>query len=278
MSPTPSPAKVMPTLLTVDLPEPRRALIPLTALQENAHGASNHLLASLRSVGQLHPILVEQWAGDHLVIHAGNRRVAAARKLGWTEIQADVYCRTEMTETAWALVLAGDHNRSVNPVDEARAFERLAKQLSLESLQANTGVPIQTIRARLALLSLPTDVLELIGSKALSLGVAERASRLKGVHLSTAVSVIRSKAAADESFTQLDLKAVTLARRQAFGQSLAHLQVSAPALLPEAELLALEIRELCARRHVPLSDVLVELQGQRHAVDTPLPPQLQALH
>jgi ParB family chromosome partitioning protein len=250
--------KELPTLMTVSLPLPTRQTLALCALVEHTHGASNHLLGSLRSVGQLDPILVEQLSADQFVIREGNRRVAAARKLGWIEIQADVYPR--MAEASWALVVAGAHNRSENPVEEARVYTQLATQLTLAGIHANTGVPVQKIRARLALMSLPADVLDAVGTKHLALGVAEAASRLKGVHLKTAITAIRAKIALDEAFTQADLKEITVARRQSFGRQLASLPTAPVTLIPEAELLALEVQALCERRGVQVQELLRELR------------------
>lgn len=258
-------AQELPTLITVSLSLPTRRTLALSDLVEQTHGASNHVLGSLRSVGQLDPILVEQLSADQFIIRDGNRRVAAARKLGWTEVQADVYPR--MAEASWALVVAGAHNRSENPVEEARVYTQLATQLTLAGIHANTGVPVQKIRARLALMSLPADVLDVVGTKHLALGVAEAASRLKGVHLKTAIAAIRAKVISDDAFTQADLKEITVARRQSFGRQLASLPTAPVTLIPEAEILALEVQALCERRGVQVQELLQELQTQLPVVN-----------
>lgn len=60
------------------VPEGRRAL---------DHDEVAQLAESLRTLGQLHPILVRQ-DGQTLRLVAGNHRLAAARSLGWGEIEA----------------------------------------------------------------------------------------------------------------------------------------------------------------------------------------------
>lgn len=260
-----------PPLLTVTVPVGQPETVPLAELAEDTRGASNHLLGSMRCAGQLEPIKLERLPDGSFRVRAGNRRTATARKLGWSEIRALMY--EGLSEDEWALVLAGEHNRAPNPVEEARLYRRLSRTLTEAGIHANTGVPVQEIRARMVLLNLPDDVLGAVGTKGLALGVAEEAARLKGVHLDRAVRGIRAKLALDQAFTKKDLKEVTVARRQSLGGLLATLSVPAPTLIPQAEVLALEVRELCARRGVDVGDLARELQAPA-GVPVPEPAQL----
>ena len=185
-------------LLTVTVPDGMDAFIALDDLQENAHGATNKLKATMRAVGQRQPVILEDLGGTYR-IRDGNRRIAAARALGWNDIHALVYPPLDAAQ--WALVIAGLHNRASNPVEEARLFRELGKTLTEEGISANTGHPVQVIRARLALLALPDDVLDLIGTPTLALGIAERAAKLQGHFLTKAVSEIRSKARTGDTFS-----------------------------------------------------------------------------
>lgn len=245
------------SLFSFEKPVPRREFIELNFLNEDSKGATNDLLESMRSVGQLHPVLLEQ-VGSEYRVRAGNRRIETARKLGWEDIDAEIY--QGLTETQWALILAGDHNRKRNPVDEARQFSLLATTMTIDEIHANTGVPVQTIRAALTLNNLPHDVLALIGSKHLALGVAEAAAKLKSTHFDAAVQAIREAAHRDRAFTAKHLKEITVARVSALGKSLRVPQAVQAPIFPPRTLLAAEVRELCQRRGVPLQELLTDLQ------------------
>ncbi|GGR13172.1 ParB/RepB/Spo0J family partition protein [Deinococcus ruber] len=244
-------------LLTVSLPVAETQMIALSELQENTRGATNFLKHALRCSGQLDAILIEVLPSGEYVIRDGNRRVETARALGWTEIRADLY--SGLSEGDWALLLSSVHNRSENPVEEARNYRVLLRSLTPEGIAANTGHPLSRIKARLELLKLPDDVLELVGSDTLALSVAERASKLKGPFLGRAVNEIRIAAGNGKRYGAKDLKEVTVARSGALG---ALLMAAAPppvSLIPPAEVLALEVRELCARRNVDIAELLTEL-------------------
>ena len=263
-TPKPAPKNSKPSkppipLLTVSVPDAEEAFISLEDLQENAQGASNKLQATMRAVGQRQPVVLEALPNGKYRVRDGNRRIAAARKLGWKDIHALVY--PMMTDSQWALVIAGLHNRASNPVEEARLFRELKKTLTEEGISANTGHPVQVIRARLALLALPDDVLDLIGTPTLAVGIAERAAKLQGHFLTKAVSEIRSKARTGDTFSATELGEIKVARQ---GFLAAKLSSAAPSvsvpLIPPSEVLAAEVRELCERRGVSLDELLHELR------------------
>ena len=70
-------------LLTVTVPDGMDAFIALDDLQENAHGATNKLKASMRAVGQRQPVILEDLGGTYR-IRDGNRRIAAAPRSAGT--------------------------------------------------------------------------------------------------------------------------------------------------------------------------------------------------
>lgn len=251
--------KTTPPLLSITVPEGTEAFLSLDDLQENAHGASNHLKATLRATGQRDPILVQRCPDGTYRIRDGNRRVAAARSLLWTDIRALIY--DDLGEDAWALIVAGVHNRSENPVEEARLYQRLLQTLTIEGIAANTGVLIQVIRARLSLLDLPDDILDLVGTRVLALSIAERAAKLKGPYLLEAIRQIRVQAQGDQAFTAKHLKDITVVRSTALGARLLAAAPPPPTLIPPADVLAMEVKELCERRNIPVADLL-QVLGQ----------------
>ena len=254
--------KTTPPLLSIMVPEGTEAFLPLDELQENAHGASNHLKATLRATGQRDPILVQRLPDGTYRIRDGNRRVAAARSLLWTDIRALIY--DDLGEDAWALIIAGVHNRSENPVEEARLYQRLLQTLTIEGIAANTGVLLQVIRARLSLLDLPDDILDLVGTRVLALSIAERAAKLKGPYLLEAIRQIRVQAQGDQAFTAKHLKDITVVRSTALGARLLAAAPPPPTLIPPADVLAMEVKELCERRKIPVADLL-QVLGQSDA-------------
>lgn len=246
-------------LLTCSLPDAESRMIPLAELQENTRGATNFLKSGMRCSGQLTPIVVVELPTGEYDVRDGNRRVAAGKALGWTEIKAEVY--RNLSEPELALVVLSLHNRSENPVEEARLYQLLSKGLTAEGIAANTGHPVARVRARLTLLNLPDDVLALVGSKTLSLGVAQSAARLKGAFLQNAVLGIRAAAGKEERYGNQELREVTVARRNALGSLLAVCAPQAVPLIPPAEVLALEVRDLCRIRGVSVTALLQEFSA-----------------
>ncbi len=244
-------------LLSVALPQPETRVVALSELDAQTRGASNHLKNALRTTGQLHPITLGETPAGQYLIRDGNRRVAAALALGWTEITAQVY--GQMTEAEWALVALGIHNRSPNPAEEARHLALLVGRLTPEGISANTGLTLGAVRARLKLASLPGDVLDLIGTPTLSLGTASRLSRLKGVFLNRALNAVRQAARDEKPFGASALREITVARAELLGARLLACAPASVLLIPACELLAAEVRTLCAARGVGLGELLSEL-------------------
>lgn len=212
---------------------------PLTDLPTTTEGAANHLGGTLRSTGQIDPILLEEHPDGIYTIHA--------------------HIYTALTEHTWALLLLGRHNRAPNPIDEARHLQHLARTLTPEAITAHTGLPLQTVRARLQLAQLPADLLDLVGTPTLKLGTAHALSRLRDPFLGRAITAVRTAHAHGKPFGSKDLKAITTARRQGLAALLSTAHAPMPTLIPQAPLLAQEVRDLAQRRGVPLEDLLQEL-------------------
>jgi ParB-like chromosome segregation protein Spo0J len=80
------------------------------------------LAASMRDIGQLQPIVVT----PDLRLVAGGRRLAAARSLGWMEIEAKV--ANDLTDATLLLRAEGDENtcrKSFTPTEEHALYEAL---------------------------------------------------------------------------------------------------------------------------------------------------------
>ncbi|AKM08292.1 ParB/RepB/Spo0J family partition protein [Pelagerythrobacter marensis] len=135
--------------------------------------ALEELAASIAQRGVIQPVIVRPLAGGRYQLVAGERRWRAAQKAKVHEIPAIV---RELDETeVMALALIENIQREdLNPVEEARAYQGLSERQGMT--QAEIARLVDKSRSHVAnlqrLLSLPTEVLDLIEDGALSMGHA----------------------------------------------------------------------------------------------------------
>ena len=132
------------------------------------------LEASLRATGLLQPIAVRpasSGAGYELI--AGERRLRAAQRIGWTEIQAVVKEVDDRSLLSMALV-ENLQRTDLNPIEEAEGYQRLISEFALtqQAVADAVGKDRSTIANILRLLSLPASVRRLVWEGAISLGHA----------------------------------------------------------------------------------------------------------
>ena len=145
--------------------QPRRTFDP-QELQE--------LEASLRANGLLNPVTVRpaKTGGGYELI-AGERRIRAAARIGWTEIPAVV---KEIDDRALlTLALVENLQRAdLNPIEEAEGYRQLLGDFDLTQAQLAEAVGKErsTVANMLRLLQLPAVVQQLVHQKELTLGHA----------------------------------------------------------------------------------------------------------
>lgn len=156
------------TVAAIDMLQPSqvqpRQQFPQESLQE--------LQASIRENGILQPILVRKNSNGFEII-AGERRWRAAQAIGLHEVP--IICKDVDDNTALAFALIENIQReNLNVVDEAKALVRLLNELSVshEDLALRLGKSRPYISNLLRLLSLTTDVLDLLATDKLSMGHA----------------------------------------------------------------------------------------------------------
>lgn len=139
-------------------------------LQELANSISEH--------GLIQPITVRQLdvnvSPPLYQIVAGERRLRAVELLGWEEIPAHIADLTD--EEASAVMLAENVAREdLDPIEEARAYqERIGRfGWSISEIARRAGVSAVRVRFRLKLLSLRTEIQDLIKSNNLPIGYAQ---------------------------------------------------------------------------------------------------------
>jgi ParB/RepB/Spo0J family partition protein len=105
------------------------------------------LATAFKAVGQLQPIEVEgpEADGSYILVY-GTRRKAAAKLLGWTEIEATVY---PVSTPAQRMARNGIENlkrKNLTTFEEARVFSEMRKVgLKNEEIGANFGISMQKV-------------------------------------------------------------------------------------------------------------------------------------
>ncbi|MEW2393111.1 ParB/RepB/Spo0J family partition protein [Streptomyces venezuelae] len=135
------------------------------------------LKASMKEIGQLQPLAVLSRAvydqskpghgkrlGDaEWIVITGNRRLAAARQLGWTRIDIRVHDRLGGDEEGGqldeAVVIENIHRKKIQPIKEAAFLRRMVlRHGSQEKVAERIGKSQMYVSHRLALLDLDPQV------------------------------------------------------------------------------------------------------------------------
>ena len=131
------------------------------------------LAASITANGVVQPVLVRPLANGRFQLIAGERRWRASRIAGNTTIPAIL--RQVSDEQAMEITIVENLQRSdLNPMEQARAFERLAREFHMtqEQMAQRTGKDRATVANFLRLLRLPAAVQGRVESGELSFGHA----------------------------------------------------------------------------------------------------------
>ena len=135
--------------------------------------ALEELAASIATRGVIQPIIVRPTGNGQYQLVAGERRWRAAQKARLHEIPALVRELSEREVMALALI-ENLQREDLNPVEEARAYQRLSDEEGLT--QAEIARMVEKSRSHVAniqrLLGLPEPVLDLVEAGKLSMGHA----------------------------------------------------------------------------------------------------------
>jgi ParB family chromosome partitioning protein len=133
--------------------------------------ALEELAESIRASGVVQPVVLRPAANGRFQLVAGERRWHASRRAGKTTIPAVV--RQISNEQAMEITIIENLQREdLNPVEQARAFERLSREFGLtqEQIAARTGKDRASIANFIRLLKLPEEVQNALEAGALSFG------------------------------------------------------------------------------------------------------------
>ncbi len=173
--------------------------------------ALDELVASIREVGVLQPIVVRPLAGqkDKYELIMGERRLRATKELGLNAIPAVVKDTADEDMLRDAL-LENLHRSQLNPLEEASAYQQLLADFGItqEELANRIGRSRPQITNTLRLLKLPAAVQSRVAAGVLSAGHArailsvgdeEAMSRLADKIVNEDLSVRAAEAAASSS-------------------------------------------------------------------------------
>ena len=161
----------------VELRKIRPSVLPL----RTEVGPVNELAASVLEKGLLEPIVIRPFDGGFEVV-AGNRRLKACRKLGFSRIPCHIVALDD--REAYEASLTENLNReTLNPIEEARAFKKYVEKFgfgSASDLAKRIGKSPSYVSRRIALLSLPEKVQDQLLLRRAKVGVAQELLPLDG--------------------------------------------------------------------------------------------------
>jgi len=133
----------------------------------------DELTTSVRDRGLLQPLVVRRLADGRYELIAGERRWRAAQRAGLTRVPV-VVREADNSEALELALIENLQRENLNPIEEARAFQRLCDEfaLSQEDVAQRVGKSRSAVTNSLRLLQLPTEVLGQVASGALSAGHA----------------------------------------------------------------------------------------------------------
>ncbi|HZD08533.1 MAG TPA: ParB/RepB/Spo0J family partition protein [Candidatus Limnocylindrales bacterium] len=196
-----------PTMSPIAMPAQATASaqeIPIDSIDPNPYqtrrrineAALEELAESIRTSGVVQPVVLRPTANGRFQLVAGERRWHASRRAGKTTIPAVV--RQISNEQAMEITIIENLQREdLNPMEQARAFERLSREFTLtqEQIASRTGKDRASIANFIRLLKLPDDVQNSLEAGALSFGHGKVLLALAGFpeHLERAAREIMAK-------------------------------------------------------------------------------------
>ncbi|HMC29972.1 MAG TPA: ParB/RepB/Spo0J family partition protein [Candidatus Angelobacter sp.] len=171
----PAPAPIaMPALapsgqqeISVELIDPN----PYQTRRQINEAALVELAESIRANGVVQPVILRPGINGRFQLVAGERRWLASKRAGKATVPAVV--RQVSNEQAMQITIIENLQREdLNPMEQARAFERLSREFNLtqEQIAARTGKDRASIANFIRLLKLPEDLQDALETGVISFG------------------------------------------------------------------------------------------------------------
>ncbi|MEI3610044.1 nucleoid occlusion protein [Pseudogracilibacillus sp. SO10305] len=138
------------------------------------------LAQTLQTHGMIQPIVVRKKGEETYEVIAGERRLRAAKSLGWERISAIIRNLSD-TETASIALIENIQREELSVIEEAKAYEQLLAmhELTQEALAQRLGKSQSTVANRIRLLSLPERVQEALMERVITERHARALMKLK---------------------------------------------------------------------------------------------------
>ena len=132
------------------------------------------LASSIKINGVIQPIMIRPKGSNQYELVAGERRFRASQKAGLTKIPAYIKKISDREMLEFALI-ENIQRADLNPLEEARAYERLIKEFKLtqEEIAKQVGKERSSVANSLRLLDLPKEIRDLIFENKISVGHAK---------------------------------------------------------------------------------------------------------
>src|ERR1700757_3497163 len=156
-----------PQEISIELIDPN----PYQTRRRMDKSALNELTESIRVSGVVQPVVLRPIANGRFQLVAGERRWQASKRAGKTTIPAVV--RQISNEQAMEITIIENLQREdLNPIEQAKAFERLSREFGLtqEQIATRTGKDRASIANFIRLLKLPEALQDELETGVLSFG------------------------------------------------------------------------------------------------------------
>lgn len=156
--------------------------IPVELIERNPYQTRSHvdeaaldeLAASIKASGVLQPITVRPRHDGRFQLIAGERRWLASQRAGKTTVPA-IYKQVSNVQAMEMTIIENLQREDLNPMEQARAFERLGREFGLtqEQMAQRTGKDRSSVSNFLRLLKLPAEIQGMIEKGELTFGHAK---------------------------------------------------------------------------------------------------------
>ena len=168
-------------LIPQDHPTEGYGRIPVDAVDPNPNqprsefdaAAIDELAASIAAVGLLQPVVVRA-ADDRYVLVAGERRLRAAKQLGWDEVTAVIRDDTDEATNLTEALVENLQREDLTPLEEAAAYRELLEEYGMthEQVADRVGKSRSAVSNTLRLLQLPVEIQAILAGGGINAGHA----------------------------------------------------------------------------------------------------------
>ena len=144
------------------------------------HVPDKALMASLDGHGQLHDLIVRPAGEKFEIVDGGRRYVSICELIKDEKLPGDFGIRVRVdAEASKEISVAANLHKAPHPLDVCEAIAELAKELdSEEQIAAHFGQTVQWVKQRAVLAGLSPEAKEAYRQDRMTLGVAQKMSRL----------------------------------------------------------------------------------------------------